>query len=106
MKNAFIIKYLQKNHTHILTEYLLIHQESEKSEEQCKLEEVLRTPESTLRLDATLPRNRRRMSEIQGAMCDQHVLLICAPLSLYLPHFHTETIFVYFSASFSRKLKW
>ncbi|XP_026208207.1 FH1/FH2 domain-containing protein 1 [Anabas testudineus] len=38
----------------------------EKSEEQCKLEEVLKTPESTLRLDATLPRNRRKMADIQG----------------------------------------
>ncbi|GLD64714.1 FH1/FH2 domain-containing protein 1 [Lates japonicus] len=42
-------------------------QQSERSEEQCKLEEVLRTPESTLRLDATLPRNRRRMADIQGS---------------------------------------
>ncbi|XP_023271135.1 FH1/FH2 domain-containing protein 1-like [Seriola lalandi dorsalis] len=42
-------------------------QESDRSEEQCKLEEVLRTPESTLRLDATLPRNRRRTSDIQGS---------------------------------------
>ncbi|XP_040886882.1 FH1/FH2 domain-containing protein 1 [Toxotes jaculatrix] len=41
-------------------------QECERSEEQCKLEEVLRTPESALRLDATLPRNRRRMADIQG----------------------------------------
>nr|XP_019961809.1 PREDICTED: FH1/FH2 domain-containing protein 1-like [Paralichthys olivaceus] len=41
-------------------------QESEKGEEQCLLEEVLRTPESTLRLDATLPRHRRRMADIQG----------------------------------------
>ncbi|KAG7497799.1 hypothetical protein JOB18_044065 [Solea senegalensis] len=37
----------------------------EKSEEQCKLEEVLRTPESMLRPDATLPRNRRRMADTQ-----------------------------------------
>ncbi|XP_026151103.1 FH1/FH2 domain-containing protein 1 [Mastacembelus armatus] len=41
-------------------------QVSEKSEEQCKLEEVLRTPDSTKRLDATLPRNRRRMTDIKG----------------------------------------
>ncbi|XP_071316110.1 FH1/FH2 domain-containing protein 1 isoform X2 [Trachinotus anak] len=43
-------------------------QESERSEEQCKLEEVLKTPESSLRLDATLPRNRRRTADIQGAV--------------------------------------
>ncbi|XP_055362304.1 FH1/FH2 domain-containing protein 1 isoform X2 [Betta splendens] len=41
-------------------------QGSEKSEEQCKLEEVLKTPESTWRLDSTLPRHRRRAAEIQG----------------------------------------
>ncbi|CAJ1085942.1 putative FH1/FH2 domain-containing protein 1-like [Xyrichtys novacula] len=38
------------------------HQENE---EQCRLEEVLRTPESIPRHDATLPRNRRRMADIQ-----------------------------------------
>ncbi|XP_031160254.2 FH1/FH2 domain-containing protein 1 [Sander lucioperca] len=36
------------------------------NEEQCRLEEVLRTPESISRLDVTLPRNRRRMADIQG----------------------------------------
>ncbi|XP_029932115.1 FH1/FH2 domain-containing protein 1 [Myripristis murdjan] len=40
---------------------------SQESDEQCRLEEVLRTPESTSRLDLTLPRNRRRMADIQGA---------------------------------------
>ncbi|XP_041820800.1 FH1/FH2 domain-containing protein 1 [Chelmon rostratus] len=37
------------------------------NEEQRRLEEVLRTPESTSRLDVTLPRNRRRMADVQGA---------------------------------------
>uniref|UniRef100_A0A673CCR9 FH2 domain-containing protein n=1 Tax=Sphaeramia orbicularis TaxID=375764 RepID=A0A673CCR9_9TELE len=41
----------------------LFHQECD---EQSRLEEVLRTPESSSRLDATLPRNRRRMGDIQG----------------------------------------
>ncbi|XP_039996564.1 FH1/FH2 domain-containing protein 1 isoform X2 [Xiphias gladius] len=41
-------------------------QESERSEEQCKLEEVLKTPDSTLKLDATLPRSRRRSADVQG----------------------------------------
>ncbi|XP_041634940.1 FH1/FH2 domain-containing protein 1 [Cheilinus undulatus] len=36
------------------------------NEEQCRLEEVLRTPESSLRHDATLPRSRRRLADIQG----------------------------------------
>ncbi|XP_010737760.3 FH1/FH2 domain-containing protein 1 isoform X2 [Larimichthys crocea] len=36
------------------------------NEEQRRLEEVLRTPESTSRLDGTLPRNRRRTADIQG----------------------------------------
>lgn len=40
---------------------------SEEDEEQRRLEEVLKTPESTSRLDATLPRNRRRTADIQGA---------------------------------------
>ncbi|XP_072232676.1 FH1/FH2 domain-containing protein 1 isoform X1 [Leuresthes tenuis] len=39
---------------------------SQESDEQCRLEEVLRTPESISKLDATLPRNRRRMADIQG----------------------------------------
>ncbi|XP_037614118.1 FH1/FH2 domain-containing protein 1 isoform X2 [Sebastes umbrosus] len=39
---------------------------TQESEEQCRLEEVLRTPESNSRLDVTLPRNRRRMADIQG----------------------------------------
>ncbi|XP_071371379.1 FH1/FH2 domain-containing protein 1 isoform X1 [Centroberyx affinis] len=38
----------------------------QESEEQCRLEEVLRTPESASRPDLTLPRNRRRMADIQG----------------------------------------
>ncbi|XP_053272266.1 FH1/FH2 domain-containing protein 1 [Pleuronectes platessa] len=42
-------------------------QETERSEEQCLLEEVLRTPESMSRLDATLPQHRRRMADIQGS---------------------------------------
>ncbi|XP_042367828.1 FH1/FH2 domain-containing protein 1 isoform X2 [Plectropomus leopardus] len=39
---------------------------TQENEEQCRLEEVLTTPESTPRLDVTLPRNRRRMADIQG----------------------------------------
>ncbi|XP_031707419.1 FH1/FH2 domain-containing protein 1 [Anarrhichthys ocellatus] len=39
---------------------------TQEDEEQCRLEEVLRTQESTLRLDVTLPRARRRMADIQG----------------------------------------
>ncbi|KAM4537176.1 FH1/FH2 domain-containing protein 1 [Odontesthes bonariensis] len=39
---------------------------SQESDEQCRLEEVLRTPESISKLDVTLPRNRRRMADIQG----------------------------------------
>ncbi|XP_077357432.1 FH1/FH2 domain-containing protein 1 [Festucalex cinctus] len=35
-------------------------------EQHCMLEEVLRTPESTVRLDATLPLHRRRMPNIRG----------------------------------------
>lgn len=36
------------------------------NEEQCRLKEVLRTPESVLRHDSTLPRNRRRIADLQG----------------------------------------
>ncbi|KAM9424631.1 FH1/FH2 domain-containing protein 3 isoform 3-T3 [Pholidichthys leucotaenia] len=36
------------------------------SDEQSRLEEVLKTPVSMTRLDVTLPRNRRRMLDIQG----------------------------------------
>ncbi|KAA8582637.1 FH1/FH2 domain-containing protein 1 [Etheostoma spectabile] len=39
---------------------------TQENEEQCRLEEVLRTPDSISRLDSTLPRNRRRMADIQG----------------------------------------
>ncbi|XP_070710781.1 FH1/FH2 domain-containing protein 1 [Pempheris klunzingeri] len=39
---------------------------TQENEDQCKLEEVLRTPESSSRLDVTMPRNRRRMTDIQG----------------------------------------
>ncbi|KAM6960113.1 FH1/FH2 domain-containing protein 3 isoform 2-T2 [Tautogolabrus adspersus] len=39
---------------------------TQENEEQCRLEEVLRTPESIPRHDATLPRNRRRLADIQG----------------------------------------
>lgn len=46
------------------TKNLLTLQENE---EQQRLEEVLKTPESTSRLDNTLPRNRRRMADIKGA---------------------------------------
>ncbi|XP_055012425.1 FH1/FH2 domain-containing protein 1 [Boleophthalmus pectinirostris] len=35
-------------------------------EEQCKLEEILKTAESLYRLDVTLPRNRRRKNDGQG----------------------------------------
>ncbi|XP_030286357.1 FH1/FH2 domain-containing protein 1 isoform X1 [Sparus aurata] len=41
---------------------------SQECEEQRKLEEVLKTPESTPRLDFTLPRNRRRMTDIPGSL--------------------------------------
>ncbi|XP_013883774.1 FH1/FH2 domain-containing protein 1 [Austrofundulus limnaeus] len=40
---------------------------SQECEEQCKLEEVLRTPESVSRLDLTLPRTRRKMADIKGS---------------------------------------
>ncbi|XP_041841609.1 FH1/FH2 domain-containing protein 1 [Melanotaenia boesemani] len=40
---------------------------SQESDEQCRLEEVLKTPESISRLDVTLPRNRRRMTDVQGS---------------------------------------
>ncbi|KAM6909568.1 FH1/FH2 domain-containing protein 1 [Xenentodon cancila] len=40
---------------------------SQESEDQCRLEEVLRTPESILRMDVTLPQNRRRTTDIRGA---------------------------------------
>uniref|UniRef100_UPI0037E7E696 FH1/FH2 domain-containing protein 1 n=1 Tax=Semicossyphus pulcher TaxID=241346 RepID=UPI0037E7E696 len=39
---------------------------TQENEEQCRLEEVLRTPESIPRHDVTLPRNRRRMADSQG----------------------------------------
>ncbi|XP_069014981.1 FH1/FH2 domain-containing protein 1 [Embiotoca jacksoni] len=39
---------------------------SQESDEQSRLEEVLRTPESISRLDVTLPRTRRRLADIQG----------------------------------------
>ncbi|XP_049923749.1 FH1/FH2 domain-containing protein 1 [Epinephelus moara] len=39
---------------------------TQENEEQCRLEEVLSTPDSTSRLDVTLPRNRRRMTDIKG----------------------------------------
>uniref|UniRef100_I3JM19 FH2 domain-containing protein n=1 Tax=Oreochromis niloticus TaxID=8128 RepID=I3JM19_ORENI len=35
---------------------------------QGRLEEVLRTPESMSRLDVTLPRNRKRMADLQGTL--------------------------------------
>lgn len=40
---------------------------SQECEEQSRLEEILRTSESMSRLDVTLPRNRRRMADLQGA---------------------------------------
>ncbi|XP_005751506.1 FH1/FH2 domain-containing protein 1 [Pundamilia nyererei] len=40
---------------------------SKDNDEQGRLEEVLRTPESMSRLDVTLPRNRKRMADLQGA---------------------------------------
>lgn len=39
---------------------------SQDCEEQIKLEEILKTPESLSRLDVTLPRNRRRKTDTQG----------------------------------------
>ncbi|KAL7374851.1 hypothetical protein ABVT39_008038 [Epinephelus coioides] len=39
---------------------------TQENEEQCRLEEVLSIPDSTSRLDVTLPRNRRRMTDIKG----------------------------------------
>ncbi|XP_035530855.1 FH1/FH2 domain-containing protein 1 isoform X2 [Morone saxatilis] len=46
------------------------HQQTptQENDEQRRLEEVLRTPESTSRLDATLPRNRRRMTDFRGPL--------------------------------------
>ncbi|KAI9522147.1 hypothetical protein NQZ68_038783 [Dissostichus eleginoides] len=39
---------------------------TEENEEQCKLEEVLKTPDFNLRRDSSLPRNRRRVTDIKG----------------------------------------
>ncbi|KAK5893340.1 hypothetical protein CgunFtcFv8_006220 [Champsocephalus gunnari] len=39
---------------------------AEENEEQCKLEEVLKTPDFNLRLDSSLPRNRRKITDITG----------------------------------------
>lgn len=39
---------------------------SQDCEEQIKLEEILKTPESLSRLDVTLPRNRRRKTDVQS----------------------------------------
>ncbi|XP_056884321.1 FH1/FH2 domain-containing protein 1 isoform X2 [Takifugu flavidus] len=47
------------------------HQKSpsqHENEEQLKLEEILRTPENLSGPDGTLPRNRRRLMDIQGAV--------------------------------------
>ncbi|KAM9335976.1 FH1/FH2 domain-containing protein 1 [Symphorus nematophorus] len=52
----------QQQHQRTTTQQTL----TQENEEQRKLEEVLRTPESTPRSDGTLPRNRRRMSDIHG----------------------------------------
>ncbi|CAG5929472.1 unnamed protein product [Menidia menidia] len=41
---------------------------SQESDEQCRLEEVLSTPESISKLDATFPRSRRRMTDIQSPL--------------------------------------
>ncbi len=85
----------------LLTRCLLMHQENE---EQLRLEEVLRTPESTSRLDVTLPRNRRRMADIQGTLCDMQQILL--PLTSFICQMcYTEPIFVYSSGPFSRKMK-
>ncbi|KAF7214603.1 FH1/FH2 domain-containing protein 3-like [Nothobranchius furzeri] len=40
---------------------------SQDSDEQRKLEEALRAPETVARLDVTLPRNRRRLADIKGS---------------------------------------
>lgn len=40
----------------------------QESEEQCRLEEVLRTPETTARRDVTFPRNRRRITDFQSSL--------------------------------------
>ncbi|XP_054914624.1 FH1/FH2 domain-containing protein 1 [Poeciliopsis prolifica] len=41
---------------------------SQESDEQSRLEEVLRTPESVPRKDGTLPRNRRRVADIKDSL--------------------------------------
>ncbi|KAM4564227.1 uncharacterized protein V3H82_013269 [Fundulus diaphanus] len=40
---------------------------SQESDEQCRLEEVLRTPEFITTKDGTLPKNRRRIADFQGS---------------------------------------
>lgn len=64
-KDALKVKHRsgQSDRPLLLTCYLFTQQENE---EQCRLEEVLRTPEPTSILDVTLPRNRRRTSAIQS----------------------------------------
>ncbi|KAK6291871.1 FH1/FH2 domain-containing protein 1 [Coregonus clupeaformis] len=41
---------------------------SQESLEQCKLEEVLKTPESDFQLDSTLPRHRSKKTDIRGPL--------------------------------------
>ncbi|XP_064787399.1 FH1/FH2 domain-containing protein 1-like isoform X2 [Oncorhynchus masou masou] len=41
---------------------------SQESLEQCKLEEVLKTPESDFQLDSTLPRHRSKKTDIRGRL--------------------------------------
>uniref|UniRef100_A0A3P9L9J0 FH2 domain-containing protein n=1 Tax=Oryzias latipes TaxID=8090 RepID=A0A3P9L9J0_ORYLA len=42
---------------------------SQDSDEQCRLEKVLRTPELSSRVDITVPQSRRRTGDIKGVPC-------------------------------------
>lgn len=61
----YCCRHTARDHTR-LSCWLFVLQESE---EQTKLEEVLKTPESTPRLDGTLPRSRRRIAGSQSTSC-------------------------------------
>lgn len=67
------------------------------NEEQLRLEEVLRTPESISRLDGTLPRNRRRLMDAQGQLVASLIctcsFVICNIdwIHLFLRWYHTKT---------------
>lgn len=63
---------LWNNRIDLSIRYLLIHQENQ---EQLRLEEVLKTPEPTRRLDSSLPRHRRRMAMSTKVLSVSHTCL-------------------------------